>query len=84
MLMHFSFKGGAIGFRGRLRATRDSWIKAADDGREALPIVEQASKLDSNNTDVELGFGIYNYYAAVIPDEYPMIKPLMIFFPFRR
>ncbi len=75
------FKGGAIGFRGRLRAYRDSWIKAADDGREALPIVEEASKLDSTNTDVELGFGIYNYYAAVIPEEYPMIKPLMIFFP---
>lgn len=75
------FKGGAIGFRGRLRALRDSWLKAADDGREALPIVEYASKLDPSNQDVQLGFGIYNYYAAVIPDQYPYIKPLMIFFP---
>jgi len=75
------FKGGAIGFRGRLRAYRESWIKAADDGREALPIVEQASILDPNNLDVQLGFGIYNYYADVIPDQYPILKPLMIFFP---
>ncbi len=75
------FKGGAIGFRGRLRALRDSWLKAADDGREALPIVEYASKLDPTNLDVQLGFGIYNYYAAVIPEQYPFIKPLMIFFP---
>jgi tetratricopeptide (TPR) repeat protein len=75
------FKGGAIGFRGRLRALRDSWLKAADDGREALPIVEYASKLDPTNQDVQLGFGIYNYYAAVIPEQYPYIKPLMIFFP---
>lgn len=75
------FKGGAIGFRGRLRAYRESWIKAADDGREALPIVEHAYKLDPNNLDVQLGFGIYNYYASVIPNEYPLIKPLMIFFP---
>lgn len=75
------FKGGAIGFRGRLRALRDSWLKAADDGREALPIVEYASKLDPSNQDVQLGFGIYNYYASVIPDQYPYIKPLMIFFP---
>jgi tetratricopeptide (TPR) repeat protein len=75
------FKGGAIGFRGRLRSVRDSWLKAADDGREALPIVERAAKLDPDNLDVQLGFGIYNYYAAVIPEEYPMIKPLMIFFP---
>ncbi|MBI5662385.1 MAG: tetratricopeptide repeat protein [Ignavibacterium album] len=75
------FKGGSIGFRGRLRALRESWLKAADDGREALPIVERASRLDPDNLDVQLGFGIYNYYAAVIPEEYPLIKPLMIFFP---
>ena len=75
------FKGGAIGFRGRLRAIRESWLKAADDGREALPIVEKAAKLDPSNKDVQLGFGIYNYYAAVIPNDYPLIKPLMIFFP---
>ena len=75
------FKGGAIGFRGRLRSLRESWLKAADDGREALPIVERASNLDPDNKDVQLGFGIYDYYASVIPDEYPLLKPLMIFFP---
>ncbi len=75
------FKGGSIGFRGRLRAFRESWLKAADDGREALPIVEEAAALDPNNMDVQLGFGIYNYYADVIPNENPLIKPLMIFFP---
>lgn len=75
------FKGGAIGFRGRLRATRESWIKAADDGREALPIVERAYNIDPGNVDVQLGFGIYNYYASVIPQQYPIIKPLMLFFP---
>ena len=75
------FKGGAIGFRGRLRSLRESWLKAADDGREALPIVERASNLDPGNVDVQLGFGIYDYYSAVIPDEYPLLKPLMIFFP---
>ncbi|MGD1007358.1 MAG: tetratricopeptide repeat protein [Ignavibacteriaceae bacterium] len=75
------FKGGSIGFRGRLRAFRDSWIKAADDGRLALPIVEHAYKIDPKNIDVLLGFGIYDYYAAVIPDQFPLVRPLMIFFP---
>jgi len=75
------FKGGSIGFRGRLRAIRESWLKAADDGREAIPIVQHAAKLDPNNIDVQLGFGIYDYYADVIPNEYPFVKPLMIFFP---
>lgn len=66
-----------------MRALRESWLKAADDGREALPIVEEASALDPDNMDVQLGFGIYNYYADVIPNEYPILKPLMIF-PARR
>ena len=28
-----------------------------------------------------LGFGIYDYYAAVIPEQNSFLKPLMIFFP---
>ncbi len=75
------FKGGSIGFRGRLRAIRESWLKAADDGRTAMPIVNQAYQIDSSNADIALGFGIYNYYAAVVPDKYPFVKPVMIFFP---
>lgn len=75
------FKGGSIGFRGRLRVMRESWFKAADDGREALPLVELAHKLDPDNVDVKLGFGIYNYLAAVVPEKYPIVKPVMLFFP---
>lgn len=75
------FKGGAIGFRGRLRAYRESWLKAADDGKEALPLVGEAYNADKKNVDVQLGFGIYDYYAAVIPDQYPFVKPIMLFLP---
>ena len=75
------FKGGAVGFRGRLRANRGKWIGAANDGLVALPIVQKAYKLDPKNYDVLLGIGIYNYYADVIPDQYPFVKPFMIFFP---
>jgi tetratricopeptide (TPR) repeat protein len=75
------FKGGAIGFRGRLSAMRESWLSAVDDGREALPLVEEAGELEPDNIDVKLGYGIYNYYASVIPEQYPIVKPLMIFLP---
>lgn len=75
------FKGGAIGFRGRLRGLRESWLKAADDGREALPIVKRGLKLEPDNKDFLFGLGIYNYYADVIPDKFPLVKPFMIFFP---
>jgi tetratricopeptide (TPR) repeat protein len=75
------FKGGSIGFRGRLSVMRESWLSAASDGREALPIVEEAASLDPKNVDVQFGFGLYNYYASVIPEENPVVKPLMMFFP---
>lgn len=75
------FKGGSIGFKGRLKAHRSEWIGAANAGRKALPIVQRASVLDSTNYDVLLGSGIYNYYAEIIPEEYPFVKPLMLFVP---
>jgi tetratricopeptide (TPR) repeat protein len=75
------FKGGAVGFRGRLRANRGKWLRAANDGMVALPLVRKAYELEPNNYDVLLGIGIYNYYAAVIPGRYPFVKPAMIFFP---
>ena len=75
------FKCGAVGYRGRLHANRDNWLKAANDGRVALPLVQKAYQLAPNNNDILLGIGIYNYYAAVIPEQYPVVKPLMIFFP---
>lgn len=75
------FKGGSFGFRGRLRANRGSWVKAANDGRLALPIVQRAYKIAPGNFDILLGIGIYNYYAEAIPEQYPIVKPLMIFFP---
>lgn len=75
------FKGGALGFQGRLRANRSSWVKAANDGRRALPIVQKAYAIAPDNYDILLGIGIYNYYAATIPERYPLVKPVMIFFP---
>lgn len=75
------FKGGAIGFHGRLNAHRSQWLAAANAGRKALPIVQDASSLDPNNYDILLGTGIYNYYAEVIPKEYPFVKPLTLFVP---
>jgi len=75
------FKGGALGFQGRLRANRSSWIKAANDGRRALPIVQRAFAIAPENDDILLGIGIYNYYASTIPERYPLVKPVMVFFP---
>lgn len=75
------FKGGSLGFKARLLSIRQDWFDAALDGKEALPLVLRAHELDSTNVDVQLGFGIYNYYAEVVPEKYPAVKPVMMFFP---
>jgi len=75
------FKGGSLGFRGRLRANRGNWFGAARDGLAALPIVRSAYELNPENYDVLLGMGIYHYYADVVSSEYPIVKPFMVFFP---
>ncbi|HLF15324.1 MAG TPA: hypothetical protein VI932_10590, partial [Bacteroidota bacterium] len=75
------FKGGSLGFQGRLHGNREDWIKAANSGRGALPIVQETYRLAPDNDDVVFGIGIYNYYAAIIPEMYPFVRPLMLFFP---
>lgn len=75
------FKGGAAGFKGRLRANRGAWLLAANDGLVALPAIRRANKLEPENYDVLLGIGIYNYYADVVPSQYPVVKPVMLFLP---
>ena len=75
------FKGGAIGFKGRLAFHRDDYLTAANAGRKALPLVRRAQDLAPDNKDVLLGSGMYNFYADVIPQEYPFLKPLLLFIP---
>ncbi len=75
------YKGGALGFQGRLYGNRGDWIKAANAGRTALPIVQETYRLAPENDDILFGMGIYNYYAEIIPEQYPFVKPFMMFFP---
>ena len=73
------FKGGAIGFRGRLRGDRHQYLKAARDGLRCLPLLRASQKLEPTNKDILFGQGIYNYFAEVIPQRYPIVRPVMWF-----
>ena len=81
MLMHFSSKEVQSDFAADFELTGIAGLKQLMMEGKLCQLSKRAADLDSTNVDVQLGFGIYNYYAAVIPDEYPMIKPLMLFFP---
>ena len=75
------FKGAALGFRGRLRSNRGEWFKSARDGMKALKYIRAVAGYASENADYAFGQGIYDYYAAAMPDKHPFLKPLMVFFP---
>ena len=75
------FKGGALGYRGRFYASKEKWIPAANDGRVALDILIKTQKLAPNNHDILLGTGIYNYYAAALPEKEPVLKTVLYFLP---
>ncbi|MCS6966066.1 MAG: tetratricopeptide repeat protein [Candidatus Kapabacteria bacterium] len=75
------FKGGALGYRGRFYAMRESWIRAANDGREGFEILMRVQRLAPTNYDVLLGTGVYNYYAVKLPEMYPILRPLLLFLP---
>jgi tetratricopeptide (TPR) repeat protein len=75
------FKGAALGFRGRLRSNRDNWFKAALDGKNAIGHVRDVAQRAPNNPDYGFGKGMYDYYAAIIPEQYPVSKAIMWMLP---
>ena len=75
------FKGAAHGFRGRLRSNRQEWLNAGKDGKSALEYIFRIADADTSNADFQFGAGVYNYFASVIPEQYPIVKPMLFFFP---
>ncbi len=75
------YKGAALGYRGLSKSLRENWLSAADDGRQALNLLDEALEISPENKEAKLGVGIYNYFAEYIPDRYTFLKPLMLIFP---
>jgi tetratricopeptide (TPR) repeat protein len=75
------FKGAALGFRGRLQSNRRRWLKAALDGKRAMDYVIEVADDAGANADFVFGKGIYDYYAAAVPERYPWSKPFVAMFP---
>lgn len=51
------YKGGALGYSGLVRSLRESWLKAAENGKEALNLLQKAYEVNRNNKDVIFGIG---------------------------
>ena len=74
------FLAAGYGFKGRLLAERKSWRKAASAGRNALKYLENSANQSGLSPEFLFGDALYNYYSVWIPENYPILKPLLVFF----
>jgi tetratricopeptide (TPR) repeat protein len=60
----YFYLGGALGFKGRFQMMQRNWLSSFFLARNAVAGFETCLKMDPNNKDVLLGFGIFDYYTA--------------------
>ena len=75
------FLAAAYGFQGRLYGDRGQYLKASLAGKNALKYLNIGKDEEDFSPELLLGKGLFNYYAQWIPEHYPMLKPIMSFFP---
>ncbi len=73
--------GGVIGYRGFMNVMRDNWLKAIDDGKQGLNLIQKSHDMNPSNKDALLGLGIYNYAVDYVVERYPFLKAVLFFFP---
>lgn len=75
------FLAATYGFKGRLYSDRGKWGKAASAGRSSLKYLEISREHSYLSPELLFGDGLYNYFAVWIPENYPILKPVLAFFP---
>ncbi len=74
------FLSAAHAFKGRLYAERKSWTKAATEGKKALKYLDYTRGQEEFGPEILFGDALYNYYSVWVPENYPILKPIMVFF----
>lgn len=75
------FLAAAHGFAARLHSERSNWRKATIHSKRALDYVEKAKSANGLSPEFLFGEGLYNYYAPWISEHYPLLRPILLFFP---
>ncbi|UHG91512.1 tetratricopeptide repeat protein [Spirosoma oryzicola] len=75
------FLAAAYAFKGRLYSERKKWTKATLAGKNALKYFEKCKGNADFSPELLFGDGMYDYYAQWIPENYPLLKPILMFFP---
>ena len=75
------FLAATYGFKGRFYSDRGKWGKAASAGRSSLKYLEISREYSYLSPELLFGDALYNYFAVWIPENYPILKPVLAFFP---
>jgi hypothetical protein len=75
------FLSAAYGFDARLNAERRNWAKATVSSKRALAYLQKSREANGLSPEFVFGEGLFNYYAVWIAEEYPLLRPVLMFFP---
>jgi tetratricopeptide (TPR) repeat protein len=76
------FLAAAYGFKGRLYSDeeRKNWRKAASSGKNALEYLNEGKSKQDLSPELLFGDALYNYFSVWVPENYPVLKPVLWFF----
>ncbi|MEP1034881.1 tetratricopeptide repeat protein [Ekhidna sp.] len=75
------FLAAAYAFEGRLYSERREYRKAAFAGGRSLKYLGECQGYEEYSPELLFGDALFNYYAEWIREEYPLLRPIMVFFP---
>lgn len=71
----------ANGYIARHYSNRDRWLPSVNVSRKAYSTYQTLMEVEPDFPDNEFVQGMISYYAAYIPEEYPMVRAVSWFFP---
>ena len=75
------FLSASYGFTGRLHGERHDWRKATVDARRALNYLKKSQEANGLSPEFQFGQALFNYYSIWISENYPLLRPVLLFFP---
>jgi tetratricopeptide (TPR) repeat protein len=75
------FLAATYGFKGRLYSDRGQWGRASSAGSSSLKYLKISKEYSYLSPELLFGDALYNYFAVWIPENYPILRPVLAFFP---
>ena len=75
------FLSASFGFTARLHGERHDWRKATVDARRSLNYLKKSQEANGLSPEFQFGQALFNYYSIWINENYPLLRPVLLFFP---